>query len=181
MYGVNTIEEKKQYIMSIADNKRTAAAMIRRVRNTVRSFDGKIYNCKFDEAISALTDEESRFYCSNSYGWFYIYYTPRKSSLSRMDEALLSGYSCKSSDYVKLQTNENAIMFDGKRVIADKMEEALKAKRESLLKEAYELETVANELEETMTRIKSTKALLNNMVQALPQAVRDACNLKYCY
>lgn len=180
MNGLYTIEDQKKYILSRASMLREAADSMNRVKEVVRKFDGKIYNCKFDEAIQDLTEDTNRFYVSNQYGWFYIQFCPRNGSYNNT-VSLLTGYSCKASDSIKEQTNTDYILFDGKRVNAEKMIEGLNRKRAALLKEAYELETVAADLEKTVKQINDTKSLLNTLVQSLPSIVRDACNLKYCY
>ena len=180
MYGVNTIEEKRDYILKRAHILRDAAGSVNRVKEVIRDFDGKIYNCRFDEAIANLTDEDHRFYVSNHYGWFYIQFSPRKGNYNNT-QSILSGYSCKASDQVREQTRQECILFDGKRINAAAMINGLNNKREELLREAYTLESAADNLEKTLQQITDTKALLNNLVQGLPSIVRDACGLKYCY
>lgn len=112
------VENKKEAIKAQADHLRTAAGLIKRLKPVIKAFNGKVYNCRFDNAIGALSDAEHRFYCYNSYGWFYITYTHNNSYSTRI--TLLSAFSCKG-EQKEFTTDHEAAVFDNKRILADKM------------------------------------------------------------
>lgn len=174
-----SLEERKSYITNRAAYLRDAAGTINRVKEVVKKFDGKVYNCRFDEAISDLTDDRNRFYVSNSYGWFYLYCYKRGTNLNNAP-SLLTGYSCKA-DQIKDQTREEYKIFDGKRIKADAMIEGLNRSRERLLQEAFELENAAADLDNTLQMIGSLKNAINSLICGLPYTVQDACGLKRVY
>jgi hypothetical protein len=93
----------------------------------------------------------------------------------------MSAYSCKAEDYIKVQTKDEFKVFDGKRINADKMDAALVEKRAALLREAFEIEDAARNLDRTLEQISSMRSMLNGLVSGLPSIVRDTCNLKYSY
>jgi hypothetical protein len=176
-YG--SAEEKKDHIMEKVANMRTAAAQVNRVKEVVRQFDGKVYNKKFDDAIAALTDDDYRFYSYNQYGWFYIQFCPRHTSYNAT-LSIMTAYSCKADDYIKMQTREECKVFDGKRINAAAMIERLNTERAALLKEAFELETAARDIEKTLEQISALKHAVNGIIDALPWPIRDTYGIKAC-
>lgn len=180
MISIDNIEIKKQVICNRAASLRRAADTTRLLKPVIRSYDGKVYNCRFDEATQALSDDHARLSVSNSYGWLYIHY--REPAMSYNNEiTLLSGYSCKSADHIDRQQDANAVIFDGKRVNADKMCDRLDARREALLKEAYDLEDYAGNLPDVLKRIQDTEKLLHRLTVGLPSIVIDLCGIKRYY
>lgn len=180
MISIDDIEIKQQGICNRVASLRRAADTTRLLKPVIRSYDGKMYNCRFDEAIQALSDDNARLSVSNSYGWFYIYY--RESDMSYNDQiALLTGYSCKSAEYKPHQTDQDKIMFDGKRIKAAAMVAELDAKREALLKEAYDLEDYAGNLPDVLKHIQDTEKLLHHLTVGLPSIVMDLCRIKRYY
>lgn len=179
MYYGLTFEQKKDLIMEKAMIKRRAAAIIRQVREKATQFDGKVYNKKFDDAVEALTDDLSRLNCYNSYGWFYIDYIPTDTKDNyRNKQSLLAAYSCKASEQRGCMTREENKVFDDKRINAAKMGELLNNKREELLKEAYTLETIAEELETVVAQYEQIERIKAHLVESVPYEIREICGLK---
>ena len=175
VYG---IEEQKKAILTQAEHLRAGVAAMNALKPVIRAFDGKIYNCRFDDAIYALTSDTARYYASNRYGWFNIEWNSRKAAYTN-NICLLSAYSCKGSP-IKDQNPEN-IVFDGKRIIAEKMIYCIDCKREKLLSEAYKLEIAVADLEKHLQQISDTKKILYCLVNSLPDHVIDICGLKRYY
>ncbi len=171
-------EEKRNHIQEKINTLREAAAQTNRVKDVVRRFDGKTYNVKFDDAISALTDDNNRFYVSNQYGWFYIQYCHRHGYNNTI--SLMTAYSCKSNDYIEHQTRDECKVFDGKRIKADAMIARLNTERAELLKEAYELECAMEALDKTLEQISSLKHAVNHIIDGLPYTIRDTYGIKAC-
>lgn len=175
VYG---IKEQREAIQARAAHLRRAGASIRRLKPVIRSFDGKVYNKRFNEAINAAGDETNRFYCHDIHGFYHISWNEPGARYSD-DITVLTGYSCTGSQ--KDRPDDQYKIFDGKRIISDKMIEELTRKYEAIQAEAYKLETAAQDLEETLTRIKETKELYNHLVNSLPSFITDICGLKRFY
>lgn len=179
MIHTSNIEDKKKAILTRAEWLRRAASHIKRIKPVINQFDGKIYNCRFDEAINALSTDQERISAYNQYGWFYIRIWPK--SIYNAEQFLLSGYSCKAENHIKDQSRPECIIFDGKRIKADKMITLLDASYARLNKEAYELEVIAGKLEDRVKQIADTYNLLNRLCGSLPTVVTDICNIKRHY
>ncbi len=181
MIYIDSMDEKKKAILSRAEWLRLAAAQIKKIKPVINDFDGKIYNCRFDEAIKNLSDDKLSFWTSNQYGTFEI--TVYHDHVYNDKIALLTGYSCKAqkNNYSQYHTDEARAIFDGKRIKADKMTALLDDKYTQLNKEAYELETIADTLEERIIQIKQTYDLLNQLCGSLPSVVTDICKIKPHY
>ena len=179
MIYTSDLSDKSAAIKSRAAFIRRAAGTTRLLKPVIRAFDGKMYNCRFDEAIRTISDDTRRVSVYNRYGWLYIEYN--KPGFYSDNITLLSGYSCKSADHIDRQQDDNAVIFDGKRINADKMCAGLDASRERLLKEAYELEEAADKLPETVQQIKETYDLLHRLTGSLPAVVLDVCKIKRHY
>ena len=132
---VHGTEERIKTIRQTIETLRAGAAFCSRLKPVIESFDGKQYNVKFDEAISALRDEENSVYVSNHYGHIYINYNYKKCYSCR-DNYLMYGYSCKKEDFIENQTDTSAVFFSGKKIIAAAMIENINIHREKMLKEA---------------------------------------------
>lgn len=175
IYG---IEEQKKAIIAKADHLRAGVAAMNALKPVIRAFDGKVYNCRFDDAIYTLSDDTARYCASNHCGWFSIKWNARRTSYSD-NICLLSAYSCKGSP-IKNQDPENAV-FDRKRINAEKMICRMNHEREKLLSEAYKLEIAAADLEKHLQQISDTKKMLYCLVNSLPDHVIDICGLKRYY
>ena len=179
MIYTDRIEEKQKGILTRAEWLRRAASHVKRIKPVINQFNGKIYNCRFDEAINALSTDQERISAYNQYGWFYIRIWSK--NIYSAEQFLLSGYSYKSTDQIKDQNRPECQIFDGKRIKADKMTALLDASYARLNKEAYELEIIAGELEGRMKQIADTYNLLNHLCGSLPPVVSDICNIKRHY
>ncbi len=156
---------------------RDSAQKIRLIKEIVRAFDGRVYNCRFDEAIQALNDDEAYFYCTNNYGWYHIIYSPRRDPWSKellSVPAAVRGGSDKGKP-------EEKVFTDTKRIIADKMIELLNNKYADLLREANELENALTKIDEVLLQTKQLKQLYNVLVDTLPYSVQEKFNIQKCW
>jgi len=178
VYGA---EEQKKTIQSRIEALRGAADQIKRIKKLVQSFDGKTYNKRFDEALAGLSGENFRIYGSNSYGWYYIHYTPRNTY--KNDVTILTGYSCRAENKISEDhQKEDFIIFDSnKRIKAAAMIEGLNRKYAELLKEAYDLEECFRNIDQTLDQIQKAKAVLSGITAALPSIIIDTYGIKRYY
>lgn len=175
MYG--TSEDRSKAIRAEVERLRAAAGQIAKVKRIIKEFDGKIYNCRFDEAIKALSDESNYFYCCNHYGWFYIHHCYNH---NYRDTTLLAGYSCKAQDKKQYMTvDSNKIFTDNKRIIADRMIEILNEKYNALLKQAADLERSLDEVQQVIQQVEHLQKMINGIIGSLPDFTIDTYNIKY--
>lgn len=181
MINISNIEEKKKAILNKVSYYRRAASAINTIKPVIQAFNGKVYNKRFDEAIRALNtpDNEDHFHAYTQYRWFYIDFTPGCSYSEK--KTLLHGYSCTGETVPEDHREEKNVIFDGKRINAEKMINSAEKQREYLLKTAYELETAAADLETTLQRISDTEKLLYTLTHNVPSEVVDICNIKRYY
>ena len=164
IYGSN--EEKKNHIRKEAQALRLAASKIHLVKEVVKQFDGKVYNCRFDNAIKALSTEDFRFWChKDSYGRMGICCTG--------NSRYITIFSCR------IETGkQNEYMTDKKRLKADNMISALNAEYGNLMKKATELEAGADKIDIILEQVSQLKSMLTTIVNSVPYEVSDAYGLK---
>lgn len=166
-------ESRKKELLKEAQYLRQAAGTIAKIKKVAANFDGKMYNCKFDEAIDALTDDESRFYCHSQYSYFEIICQPKSGNYISTISLLHTYKAVKGED--------NGIFDANKRINAARMIEALNNKYAQLQKEAADIERAAENLEAITGQIETLKAMINNIVDSVPYRVLNVCNLKRIY
>jgi len=174
IYG--DIEQKKEAIRAATRNYRNAAAAIPAIKRVVTTFDGKQYNKRFDDAVASIElPADGRVFVTNHFEWFEIHYQPR-------DIYLITGYTCIASDSHVAPEDQRpeSIFFDGKKILADKINAALMDEREKLLAAAFRLEQEADNLEMYLTRIEAAKKVLAECVDSLSRDTRDVCGLDRC-
>ena len=166
-YGTN--EEKKNHIRKEAQALRLAASKIHLVKDVVKRFDGKVYNCRFNDAISDLSVDGFRFWChKDSYGRFEISCTG--------NSRYITLFSCRIE-----AGKENDYMTDKKRLKADKIMEALTDKYGELLKKATALEAGADSIDGILEQVAQLRSMLNIIVNSVPYEVSDAYGLRRYY
>ena len=168
------IEARKAKLLHEADVIRTAAAQIPKLKKVIDAYDGKMYNKRFDEAIRNLSTDEIRFSAYTSYNWYYVECYPGCNYSER--QGLLTGYAAKRDD-TRYTDEKNVIFSDSKRILKDKMYQALNTRREKMLQEAAELERIAAELDVTLQNIEYLRSMLTAMVGSLPSHVINVCGL----
>lgn len=170
-------EERIKAVKSRIEYLRAAAAFSTKLKPVISSFDGKNYNVRFDEAIRALSDGENNVYVVNHYGHIYVDYW-LKGNDTRNDLYLMYGYSCIAEDFIKDQSNKKEVFFNGKKINAGVMIENVNTYREKLLKEAYDLETAFNDLDNTIERLNSLKRAWEHITDNVPYFLLDTYGIK---
>lgn len=159
-YG--NIEDANNEAHRRASNYRTAAGYTNKVAEVVKKFDGKVYNCRLENALKEAT--ENRIFCSKNQYLLEIYTYPEKGYSYRVGLA-----SIKADD-----------LKEGKRIPADKIIKSLKEHREELLRKAYEIESHIDEMEQVKAYIQQTKDKLESYCRSFNTDLRDIYGLPYC-
>ena len=159
-YG--NIEAANTAAHRIVDEYRNAASYILAVTKVVKDFDGKVYNCRFDKALKAATD--NRVYVDKTQYYFQIY-TWVNNNYSR---------------HITLASIKPDDLIDGKRIPADKIIESLKDHRESILKKAYTIESTIDQMPQARAYIMQTKEKLESFCRSFPDELRDIFDIPYC-
>lgn len=180
MYG--TIEEKKTRLLTDADRMRKTAAQINRVKTVVKQFDGKMYNCKLDNALKELSNEDGRVYAYNSCDWYYIQFVPAGRAYSD-DYYLFSGRSAAACQNVDRGNNnfktweKNYCFTENKRVDFSKFCVLLNERYETLLKNAAAFEKAAADAEKILDQVATLKKQINAIVNTIPYTAQDILGL----
>lgn len=171
-----TIEEAHKASARKAAYLREAATKIRLIKEIAKQFDNKVYNCRFDEAVQALSDDENTFYCYNRYNNFEIIFTKRHSAFS---VALLGVRAAIKGEQNPLRKRTDIVFTPTKRIMADKMIELLNERYARLLKEASEIETALQNIDEVLLRAQELKKMYNVMVSTLPYEIQNNFNIEH--
>lgn len=171
-----TREEAQKASARKAEYLREAATKIRLIKDIAQQFDGKVYNCRFDEAVRALSDDKNTFYCNNRYGNFEIIFSKRHSPFSI---ALLGARAAIKGEQNPLRKRTDIVFTPTKRIMADKMIELMNLKYEKLLKEATAIETALQNIDEVLLRAQELKKMYNVMVSALPYEIQNNFRLEH--
>lgn len=156
-YGDN----KEKAIETYCNTCRAAADQYKNIAPVIRDFHKKVYNCRFDKAIEAATEN---VYVHKHCGGLYIdidYYG--------------NGYTFTIASIKQ----ENLI--DGKRLDSDLLIESAQKRRAELLQDAAKAEQAAANMETIQARLFELKKVYNAIVDDLPYTVRDIYNIKTLY
>lgn len=164
--------ERIKELQSEVSALRQAARQIAKVKKVVAEFDGKVYNCRLDNAIGALSDDNYRLVMYAAYG-SYIYIDCRVQSENK---------SVTLMYLRKPQTGTETDYFtDKKRVKAAEIIESLNNKYSELMKEAAEIERTIESIDVSIQQIKQLKSMINGIINAMPTKVVDVYGLKRIY
>lgn len=179
-----TTEERQTALRKKAAWFRQAANMATRLKPVIQSFDGIIYNCRFDDAIKQLSDDDYTLWVDHRNGFFAIDYMTRH--CYRSETYLMQGY-----DYIASNKTDHTgsgyksqwkFFSDNKRIDAAKMIQSLNDFRADLLHQAYELEKTAEELPETLAHIAMLRDSLEKISRSIPISAIDIVGVaKYRY
>lgn len=172
MMQFNNDEERRQFILNQAAWIRTAAGSIKALKPVLMAYDGKVYNKRLDEAIRALSDDKITYTSRISYERYYIGVYP-DSSYSQ-EKTLLNSHAAKSG-------TDAEIFTDKKRIKAGTAISLLNDKYAALMREAYELEQAAANLNNTLYQIRTLKKQLNYIYETIPYELHEVYDIKYIY
>lgn len=168
--GYYTNETRENDALKEAETLRLAASQIHRIKKVILENDGKIYNCRFDEAIKKLNTENARFSSSvNSYGYYTLNIY--------LNNKYITLISCKKAT----KGEETTFFTDSKRIKADAMSEYLTNKYGELLKRAAEIENAIQNINIYISQLETLKKSINNIISGIPSEVSTIYNLKHIY
>lgn len=142
------------------DSHRAAAAAFPVVRRVIERFDGKVYNCRLEQALKSEIGESGSIYCRKEYdGSISIEYTPR------------GAYSWQCVGSIPLSA-------DSKRIDARAVVEDMKDRRADHLKRAFDIEETERHIDEILQQIEGGKRALNRLIDSIPYEVLDAYGIR---
>ena len=141
------------------ENRRAAAALFPIIREVAGDFDGKVFNCRFE---NALREHSSRIFVKKRYKWLEI-----------------TTYGKNYSEIFLLAQINLDDMPDGKRMPAALIIEDARERREKLLREAAETEAALATAPLLKKQLESMKKQLETMMDTIPYAIRENYNLNY--
>ena len=159
-YG--NIEEANKEARQRAENYRKATEYIPTITKILKDFDNKGYNCRLEKALQEATN--NRVFCKKNDYYLEIYTYPER------------GYSF----HVTLAHIKVEDLKDGKRIPAAKIIESFQGHRETLLKNAYEIETGMEQMAQAKAYIEQTKNKLESFCRSFNSDLRDIYGLPYC-
>lgn len=166
-----TIEEQKKAIKTKADLFDKAAKTGNGLYETIKKFDGKQYNKRFREALESATENISVY--DDSWN-FYIEYRQGYGE----HVTLVSAETCTCGRVPKDPTKER-VVFDGKKIIADKLINLMKKNQKSCRLRANQYRGIADDLEARTKRINTIKEMYRKEVNSLPYEIAiDICGFK---
>lgn len=138
--------------------EREAAALFPAVRSVLEAFDGKVLNCRLEKALCEKSG--ARIYMNKRYKWLEMYvYT------ERYTEPI---YICQ----IELDK-----LTDGKRIPGALMIEAARNSREKLLKNAADLESSLDHVQEWKEQLAYLKNQMKAICGNIPYEIRDTFGL----
>ena len=153
-------EQRKEAIAKKVDLYREAAGYMPTIAKIVQSFDGKVYNCRFDKAIEAAL--KGKVYVYKRWEYIHIY-------------VLDHGHDITLASLPMKELNES------KRIPAEKFLASLRQYRDELLKKAYDIETTIDQAANIKIYAEQTIEKINALLQKIPTEVREAYNIPYGY
>ena len=153
-------EEAKKEIERKARACREMSALFPVIRSVAEAFDGKVFNCRFQ---NALQEKQPRIYAQKRYDWLEI-------------TAYSKENGCGEYTLARIKLDD---MPDGKRIPADLIIDAARKERESLLQQAVKIERDAAEAEEKRKQLEYFKNQIDRIRDSICYEVRDIYNLDY--
>lgn len=150
-------EDRKKEVIEHAAFLRSLSDLYPAIMQVIREFDGKVYNVKFNRALSAAVPGVY----SEKRGMFFELYKFENGSVYTLAQ-------CKTDD-----------MKDGKRVNASILLESARSRRETYLKEAYKIEST--DMDYICKQLEDIKKMYNAIADRLPYKLRDIYGIQHLY
>ena len=157
-----TNEAKETAAKRLAEDHREAARLFAEIRPVIESFDGKVFNCRFEKALQDHTGR--RVFCrKENEKWIIIYY-----------------YSNNFNQYMTIAGLKTEDLTEGKRINAARFLESGRERYTEHLQKAASLEEAIT----TAPEIKKQIAELIKMINTLSAKIdsyeaRDIFELNY--
>jgi len=152
-------EDQNKAAQTMAESFRTTAAQLPRLKKVLKSFDGKVFNCRLEAALNEPKNPVYIF-CRKRYKYLEI-------------------YTYVGNHQRTLATCLLDEMPDGKRIPADLLIKSAEDRRADFLKTAAEIERAAEQMDTIKEQIEQVKRLLEGITKPLPYEVIDIYNLNY--
>ncbi len=156
------IETANKEAQERATAYREATKYIPTITQIIKSFDGKVYNCRLEKALKEAT--ENNVFCSKNDYCLEIYTYQRHGYSHRINLA-----------YIKTEA-----LKDGKRIPASEIIESMKIHREDLLRRAFEIESEIENMPYVKEYIRQTKEKLEAYCRSFNTELRDIYGIPYC-
>ena len=150
-------EDRKKEVIEHAAFLRSLSDLYPAIMQVIREFDGRVYNVKFNRALSAAVPGVY----SEKRGMFFELYKFEKGSVYTLA-------TCKTDD-----------MPDGKRVNAKVLIESARNKRETYLKEAYKIEST--DMDSICKQLEDIKKMYNAIADGLPYKLHEIYGIQHLY
>ena len=158
----NTYEDKETAAKRLAEDHREAARLFTEIRPVIESFDGKMFNCRFEKALQDHTGR--RVYCKKeNEKWIIIYY-----------------YSKNFNQYMTLAGLKTEDLIEGKRINAARFLESGRERYTEHLQKAASLKEAiekAPEIERQILELAKMIKVLSSQIDSYE--ARDIFDLNY--
>lgn len=155
----HSTEDQRKDLNNRIQSYRNAANLAPVIIKVLKQFDGKVFNCRLDKALREATNNEIGVY--NQYGFISI-----------------AGHYTNNYHQITLATFKKEDLKNN-RIEAEKIIEQVIAKREELLKKAYNVETYAEQADNIREYVRQSIEKLESICRALPDDIRDIYNIPY--
>jgi hypothetical protein len=154
-------DERRKAITNYIAKLRDIATLYPVIVPVINSFDNKIYNVRFKNALAEASSSTN-----------YHIFTEKR--LNYMEIYVYD----RGSQYTLAQVTIDD-MPDGKRIPAEKLIESARNKREELLRRAYELENI--DIKQVLDQLNQAKALYNSIYEGLPYKFIDVYHITHVW
>lgn len=148
--------ERETALKAAINKRRDAAALCIKIKPILQAFDEKVYNVKLERALK----EAGRMYIEKRGA------NNRKIYIN----------ACVNNEWITLAGYD---LPENKRINANEFINSANAYRESLLKEAAEIEAQAAHVETYAAQIETLKKALDGVVSPLNYTIREIYGLNY--
>ena len=159
LYG--SIESANRQARQRVKDYRHAAGFIPAIITVIKDFDGKAYNCRFDNAIQAATGNS--VYVDKTEYVFTIY------THAKYDYGFHITMAC-------IKTSE---LTDGKRIPAGLLISSAQEYHKEILQTAEDLENMIKKIPLVKEKISRSVGKLNAYLQSLPNDIRTIYGIPY--
>ena len=145
---------------------RNAAGLFPAIRRVFEQFDGKVFNCRLEEALQKETGTRIRAEKRNNSTLDIYYYGNTYSGC------------CTWITLAQIKLDD---MKDRKRIPAALLIESARKRREEHLQDAAALESYTGKMDDVKKQIEYFIGQANRIANALPYELRDIYRIKYIY
>ena len=156
MYGFYDEESRLAGCQKTAEANREAAALFPEMRKVFEQFDGKVFNCRLENALREATGRR-----------VFV----KKCDYSIEVYTYLNDY--RGNSWYTLAFVKCELLKDGKRIPAAAFIESAREYREKHLKEAAQMDEAPETAPELVQHIKYFIDQANKLIDSLPYSVRD--------